>query len=86
MTFVQGLVTFFLIWWTFIFCILPFYYRPQEEGEQAVDRPKPKFSKIFINTTLLSVVVWLIVYGLIQANVIDFYALAQHMAIKDGLQ
>lgn len=85
MTVVQGIVVYSMLWWTLIFCVLPFWYH-QPEGDDTVDRPKPQFGKIVIYNTLLTTVVWLIIYGLIEANVLDFYKLGQDMAIKDGLQ
>ena len=84
MTLVQGIVVFSMLWWTLIFCVLPFFYRPSDE--EGVERPKPKLGKIVLFTTLLSISVWLIIYGLIEANVLDFYKLGQEIAVKDGLQ
>ena len=89
MTGVQGLVAFILIWWTFLFCVLPWGNQPSETpilGETGNVPAKPRLAKKFMITTALSVVIWLVVYGLIKANVIDFYSMAHDMEIKDGLK
>lgn len=89
MSLVQGIVVFVLVWWTFLFCVLPWGNAPSEEpvaGETGNIPAKPRLALKFLITTGLSVVIWLIIYGLIKANVIDFYALAQDMETQDGLK
>lgn len=89
MTLVQGIVSFILIWWTFLFCVLPFGNAPSEkpiEGETGNIPAAPRILKKFAITTALSVAIWLVLYGLIALNVIDFYDMAHDMEIKDGLE
>lgn len=89
MTLIQGIVSFILIWWTFLFCILPFGNQPSDEpmaGETGNIPAKPRILKKFVITTALSVVIWLVLHGLIALNVIDFYDMAHDMEIKDGLK
>lgn len=88
MTLVQGFVTFICIWWTFLFCVLPWGNTPSENpipGETGNVPANPNLGRKFLATTILSVIIWLIVYGLIRMNVIDFYDMARDMEIKDGL-
>ena len=89
MTLVQGIVSFILIWWTFLFCVLPFGNAPSETpiaGETGNIPATPRIFKKFLITTALSVVIWLVINGLIALNVIDFYGMAHDMEIKDGLK
>ncbi len=89
MTLVQAIVTFTLIWWTFLFCVLPWGNAPSQDpmaGETGNVPAKPRLGLKFLITTGLSVIIFLIVYGLIEANVLDFYAMAQNMEKQDGLR
>lgn len=88
MSLVQGIVAFALIWWTFLFCVLPWGNAPSEDpipGETGNVPAKPRLLKKFLITTVLSIIIWLIVYGLIEANVLDFYSMAHDMEIEDKL-
>lgn len=88
MTLIQGIVSFCLIWWTAIFCVLPFGNRPSDDpipGETGNIPAKPRLLKKFIITTAISIAIWLVINGLIRLNVIDFYDMAHDMEIKDGL-
>ena len=89
MTLVQGIVTYVLIWWTFLFCVLPWGNAPSQDDVAGVTGnvpAKPRLALKFAVTTGLSTIIWLLIYGLIRMNVIDFYALADAMVIKDGLK
>lgn len=83
---VSGIVVFFMIWWTAIFAVLPWGNRPSETvetGNVASAPDKPRILKKFIITTIVSVLIWLVIYGLISANVINFYDMAAEMAAED---
>ena len=89
MDFVQGLVVFILVWWTFLFCVLPFGNTPSDNpipGETGNIPAHPRLARKFLITTGLSVIIWIVIYGLIELNVLDFYAMAHDMVIKDGLE
>ncbi len=80
MTLVQGIVAFTLIWWTLLFCVLPWGNRPSDElvpGQASSAPHKPNLLKKFIITTALSAVIWLVINGLIAHNAIDFYGMAE---------
>ncbi len=83
---VSAIVVFIMIWWTVIFCVLPLglsntQETADEEGEYiAPGAPKKvDIKKKFILTTIISFILWAIIVGLIQANIIDFRELAAHM-------
>ena len=43
----------------------------------------PRIRKKFLITTGISLLVWLLVYGLIQANLIDYRAISKQMVEED---
>lgn len=73
---VSGVVVFFMLWWTMLFTVLPFSVNRDTNG--TVDDPKLK-QKIII-TTILAIILWIIVYILIDMNLIDFRKIAEDMA------
>ncbi|MFA7275329.1 MAG: DUF1467 family protein [Pseudobdellovibrionaceae bacterium] len=83
---VSGIVVFIMIWWVTLFAVLPWGVRPSEApvpGEFGGAPEKPLLLKKVIATTLISVVLWCVVYGLIDANVISFHEMAREMAEQD---
>lgn len=83
---VSGIVVFVMIWWVSLFTVLPWGNRPSDNpvvGEVASAPEKPRLLKKFLATTLISCVLWGIVYGLIASNALNFYDLAADMAAKD---
>ncbi|MCE7886001.1 MAG: DUF1467 family protein [Alphaproteobacteria bacterium PRO2] len=82
MDLLTGLAIYFLIWWLVIFCVLPWGIRTDmETGSGAPVNPNIK--KKFLITTGISLLVWLLVYGLIQANLIDYRAISKQMVEED---
>lgn len=89
MGFVSGLVVFLLTWWVMLFCVLPWGNHP--DPNPAVANVKsapanPRILKKFLITTLLSLGVWLIIYGLIESNVISFHEMALQLAKEENIQ
>jgi len=76
---ISGIAVFFVIWWTALFTVLPFSLVRDETGKPN----DPKLKVKFLYTTLLSAALWLCVYGLIQADIISFRVLADHMIEED---
>lgn len=89
MSWVSGVVVFLLIWWTALFCVLPWGNRPEEKPDVANAKSapaNPRILKKFGITTLLTCALWLIVYGLIQSDVISFHDMAQKLAKEEHIQ
>ncbi|MFP4312825.1 MAG: DUF1467 family protein [Alphaproteobacteria bacterium] len=87
MNWFTGVVVYLCIWWLVVFCTLPLWVErddrenPAEVGPGA---PKdPQIKKKFILTSIISAIIWLITYILIQMEVIDFYAIANQMVAED---
>ncbi|OFW87623.1 MAG: hypothetical protein A3J37_03080 [Alphaproteobacteria bacterium RIFCSPHIGHO2_12_FULL_45_9] len=83
---VSGIVVFLMVWWTVLFAVLPWGNRPSEApvtGNTTSAPDKPKILKKFMVTTLVSAIIWLLIYGLITSNVISFYDMAADLAAQD---
>lgn len=83
---VSGIVVYLMVWWTVLFAILPWGNRPSETpvtGNTVSAPDKPKILKKFMVTTLVSAIIWLLIYGLISSNVISFYDMAADLAAQD---
>lgn len=82
MDIVSGIVVFMIVWWTVIFCVLPLgMSSTQEKAENGeyIAPGAPKFvnmKKKFILTTVISIIVWIIIYILIDIEIISFRELA----------
>lgn len=85
MDFFTGLIVFLLTWWVVIFAVLPWGNKaPKEplEGNATSAPDNPRLRQKFIITTLISFVVLILVYTLIEMNVIDFRAISQDMFLE----
>lgn len=86
---VSGVVVFLMIWWVTLFTVLPWGNRPSEQkiaGQVASAPDKPRLLKKFLITTAISILLWLLVYGLIEANVLNFYNMAEQMSVQDQIK
>lgn len=77
MHWVSGIVVFFIVWWTVLFAILPIGVRPTShdetpEGHQVGAPANPMLMKKAIQTTIVTCIIWLAVYGLVEAEVFSF--------------
>ncbi len=82
MGWISGIVVYLLIWWTALFTILP--WGVQHDAGQGTGAPiNPRLKQKFIATSLLSVIIWLIVWALMRAHIIDFRSIAMGMIEED---
>lgn len=70
-------VVFALVWWTVLFCVLPVGVRPNptgdvEEGGWRGAPERPMLGRKLIWTTVISVVVWAAIVGVVESNIISF--------------
>lgn len=82
MTWFTGIIAFFMIWWTALFVVLPWGVRRDESvgtGAPAI----PHLKRKFIVTTILTIIIWLIIFFLIKIDLIDFRAISQAMIEED---
>lgn len=73
---VSGIVVYICIWWTVIFCVLPVglatHYEEQGDHVAPGAPSSVNMTKKLIITTLISFVIWLIVYLMIDFDVFSF--------------
>jgi len=70
-----GIIVFLLVWWVAIFCVLPFGIQRDKTGKPDDPRLKQKL----LATTALSVVIWIAIYTLIEADIISFREMAKSL-------
>ena len=86
MTIFTGIIVFLLIFWTVLFTVLPWGNRASDTPEtgMAGSAPfNPLIKQKFFMTLGISVLLWLIIFTLIQLEVIDFYEYAREMVEDD---
>lgn len=72
-----GFVVFALVWWTVLFCVLPVGVRPDPQGDPDAGGwrgapTRPMIGRKLVWTTLVSVVVWAAIYGIVESDLISF--------------
>ncbi|NDE90423.1 MAG: DUF1467 family protein [Alphaproteobacteria bacterium] len=88
MTISSGIVVFVIIWWVAIFAVLPWNVKHpavQEKGIMPGTPLAPDFKKIILHTTLLAIVLWLIVFALVESDILSFTRMAKDFATQDKL-
>lgn len=76
---VTGIIVFLLIWWTSLFAVLPFGHTRDDDGTPV----KPNMKKKLIWTTIVSIVLWGMIFALIEADLISFREIADVMMEED---
>ena len=77
---ISGVVVFVILWWTVLFTVLPWGNRAPTEPEpgHAPSAPKnPRLWRKFAVTTAITVVLWLIIFAVIESGLISFREIAQ---------
>ncbi len=77
MGWISGLAVFFLVWWTALFCVLPIGVRPDAKGDPEAGGwrgapERPGLGRKVVYTTLLSGLIWLAIYGIVESGWISF--------------
>ncbi len=73
MGFVTGLCTFLIIWWVMIFTVLPIGAGANPEHETGHDAGAPKrpnLKKKFIINTVITSILWVVVYVLVEFDLV----------------
>lgn len=86
MSIFTGIILYLMIYWTALFAILPWGNKAAEipeNGEWGGAPINPRIKQKFIITGFVAAAIWLIVFVLIQMDVIDFRSIARHMAEED---
>ncbi len=77
MTWFTGTVVFLLVWWTALFCVLPIGTRPDPDGDIEAGgwRGAPVKANLgwkLLGTTGLTIVIWTILYVVIESDWLSF--------------
>ena len=75
MSWAGGIVAYLLIWWALLFAVLPLGVKRPEHPQPGTDPgapDRPMLLKKAIITSLLSAVVWLGVYAMVESNYVKF--------------
>ena len=88
MGFVSGIVVFVILWWLTLLTVLPWGIQNAEQntlGHDAGAPDNPQLKLKFLITTLITAIIWLAVFGLVQLEVINFFDAAEQMMQEDRL-
>ncbi len=77
-----GIVVFLITWWVLLFTVLPFGHERDEDGTPKLANIKKKF----IWTTGITAIVWIVIYLIVDAEIISFQDMAQEMIEEDRLK
>ena len=72
---ITGVAIYFVIWWTVLFAVLPWGSHAPEQPEPGTVESapdKPRLGLKFLVTTVISGVIWLIIYAVNALNLISF--------------
>ncbi len=75
MNLVTAIFSYLMIWWIALFVVLPFGNKPLENplvGNEPNAPANPRLRQKMVWTSLLALVVWAIVFALVQSHLISF--------------
>lgn len=81
-----GIVMYVILYCFTLFMVLPFGNRLPEQVQMGNSTGAPENARIkqkFIITAVVAAVIWLVAFGLIQMDVIDFYDIGRQMSDED---
>lgn len=83
MSWVSGLFVYFITYWTVLFAVLPWGNRA-EQTPQVGNAPSapanPRLKQKFIATGIVAAVIWVIIYILVEVEIISFHDAARAMS------
>lgn len=82
MDILTGFAIYFIIWWTVLFTVLPLGIQAPAEkttGEMPGAPADPQLKRKAIITTIISTIIWAIVFTLVQTDWISFREMAKGM-------
>ena len=77
-----GIVVFLITWWVLLFTVLPFGHERDADGTPKIAHLKKKFTW----TTGITIVVWIAIYLIVDAEIISFQDMAQEMIEEDRVK
>ena len=86
MDILSALLVYFLTFWTVLFAILPWGNRVSDnlESGMATSAPQnPRIKEKFLITAFVSALILLIIFLLVEIEIIDFYEISRSMILED---
>lgn len=86
MTVIAGIIIYLLTFWTLLFAILPWGNHAPDTPEKGMAGSAPAHPRIkqkFLICAGLSAVIWLIIFALVQLEIINFYEISRQMVLED---
>ncbi|OYD81794.1 DUF1467 family protein [Azospirillum brasilense] len=80
MGWVTGISVYVVVWWVVLFAVLPWGVRTPVQPEPGMASSAPERPRIllkFAATTLVAAVVWLVIFGIVQSDLISFREMAK---------
>ena len=72
MNWFTGILVFVIIWWIVIFMVLPWGVRPSQDPEVGHATSAPDNPRLWLATTAITAVLWLITYWIVSSDLISF--------------
>lgn len=79
---VTAVFVYIVVWWVVLFAVLPWGVRTPDEPEpgMASSAPvEPRILRKFMITSVVSLLVWLVIFGIERSGIISFREMARHM-------
>lgn len=89
MTVFTGIVVYLLVFWTVLFVVLPWGNHPPAQAEPGTmdgAPANPRIARKFLITACVATALWLVIFVLIETEVIDFHEIARMMSAEDKLR
>ncbi|AWK85784.1 DUF1467 family protein [Azospirillum thermophilum] len=82
MGWVTGVFVYIVVWWVVLFAVLPWGVRTADQPEPGMAASAPVQPRIlfkFAMTSVVALVVWLVIYGIIASDLISFREMAKSL-------
>ena len=82
---ISGFAVYFMVWWVVLFAVLPWGIQRHDGSIEGVDPGAPQIhglKKKMLITSILSLLVWLVIYFLVETDYISFQTMAERIPLS----
>jgi predicted secreted protein len=75
MSWVTGIVVYFLVWWVTLFAVLPLWVTPADPDDPGYGAGAPARPRLLLKTvitTVVSAVIWLVIFAVVKSPSLSF--------------